>query len=238
MFTIANAYEPTASSLSTNVEYSSCLSISSIYNVYSTTGLIKSTSKKCCVNQYFTGMTLTNFKTNQNSECNECSGISMSSETSTLPSSRCCDISLNHQDKIYTITADASGALLNNNGCSVSCPVTDSIVFQTNNEFSNTFECFDWYSLSPVLQRISISVPNANSKIKEPSNYNWVNGVQISQPSTGASGVVIDGLTGTLPNPGILSFTIQLDASSPQFQGGDPLFTATSLIVNNVQVVT
>lgn len=238
MFTLANAYEPTASPLSTNVESSSCLSISSIYNVYSTTGLIKSTSKKCCINQYFTGMTLTNFKTNQNSECNECSGISMSSETSTLPSSRCCDISLNHQDKIYTITADASGALLNNNGCSVSCPVTDSIVFQTNNEFSSTFECFDWYSLSPVLQEISISVPNANSKIKEPSNFNWVNGIQISQPSSGASGVVIDGLTGTLPAPGILSFTVQLDASSPQFQGGTPLFTATSLIVNNVQVVT
>ena len=167
LFTIANAYEPTA--VAPYVELSSCFDITSIYNVYSTTGLISSTAKQCCINQYFSGMSMTNFKSDIAStaqSCSQCSTITLSSEAATLPTSRCCDIIFKYPSDtttssatIYTITAQQSGAALNSVGCSTSCPVTDSIVFEMSPSFSGPFRCFDWYSLSPVTQTIDIVIP-------------------------------------------------------------------------------
>jgi hypothetical protein len=55
-------------------EIDSCNEITSIYNKYAATGLIKQIDGQCCMSRYYDGMSMTNFTSSETS-CKECSTI-------------------------------------------------------------------------------------------------------------------------------------------------------------------
>lgn len=95
-------------------ENNSCNEVTSMYNNYSSSGLIHTISADCCSRNFFSGMIMTNFTPDTNStiypknsnnyidndakinnqNCSECSQILATSANSTLSISRCCDITI------------------------------------------------------------------------------------------------------------------------------------------------
>jgi len=182
------------------IEIDSCKEITSIYNSYASTGLIKQIDGQCCMSRYYDGMVMTNFTTNDQN-CNECSTITISSDAATLPTNRCCDIIIPVRmwdkksctepsyppdgQKIDPCTAYSTyfsieaakqlpPIIANSIGCVTACPVTDSVSFDMYPSFTNSFRCIDWFGKDTCWDQIKCEKAQYNPYVVNNQSWNCV----------------------------------------------------------------
>jgi hypothetical protein len=189
------------------IEIDSCSCPTSIYNNYTSTGLIDKITGQCCMGKYFSGMVMTNFTPNANTldennqRYNECSTITISSDSATFPVNRCCDIIIpvrlwdkkwcdtngtntyppdgqkigpcSAYSTYFSINAATQSPpiIANSIGCVTACPVTDSLSFDMSPSFTSSFKSIDWMGKDTCWDQIRCEKAQYNPYII--NNQSW-----------------------------------------------------------------